>query len=181
MLSLHAPEAVAAPMYADRLPPRAFAPQPGFGHSAHAVAVAGALCQLFTQASEVQLASLLHSIEAGDAPAAARTAQGILGAIAFTARGEPAPETTSIALSSRELKVLCMIARGATNRQIAEETHRSINTIEAQVKSVYRKLGVNSRTQAVREAMQRGLLTWQPGRDDGVSIAADGASVSPAC
>lgn len=49
-------------------------------------------------------------------------------------------------LSPRELKVLRLIARGWSNRQIAEETHRSINTIETRLKSIYRRLAVKSRT-----------------------------------
>ena len=163
MQSLHAPAPFSVSMHP--------------GRSAHAMAVAGALCELFNQASEVQLAFLLRSIETGDAPAAARAAQGILGAIASSATGcEPRVLVTP--LSSRELKVLCMIASGSTNRQIADATHRSINTIEAQVKSMYRKLGVRSRTQAVREAMQRGLLMW---RDEGVPVAVIRADVSAAC
>lgn len=149
------------------------------GRSAHAMAVAGALCELFTQASEVQLAFLLRSIETGDAPAAARAAQGILGAIASSAAGcKPAPDALTSPLSSRELKVLCMIAGGSTNREIADATHRSINTIEAQVKSMYRKLGVRSRTQAVREAMQRGLLMW---RDEHAQVAVARAEIPATC
>ncbi len=149
------------------------------GRSAHAMAVAGALCELFTQASDVELALLLRSIETGDAPAAARAAQGILGTIASSALGlEHAPAALASPLSSRELKVLCMIAGGSTNRQIADATHRSINTIEAQVKSMYRKLGVRSRTQAVREAMQRGLLMW---RDHDAQVAVAHAETAAAC
>lgn len=165
MQSLHAPEQIAVSM-----PP---------GRSAHAMAVAGALCELFTQASEVQLAFLMRSIETGDAPAAARAAQGILGSIASSAaRCEPVSDAPTAQLSSRELKVLCMIAGGSTNRQIADATHRSINTIEAQVKSMYRKLGVRSRTQAVREAVQRGLLMW---RDEGAPVAVVRTETSALC
>lgn len=165
MQSLHAPEQIAVSM-----PP---------GRSAHATAVAGALYELFTQASEVQLAFLLRSIETGDAPAAARAAQGILGSIAASAaRCEPVSDAPTAQLSSRELKVLCMIAGGSTNRQIADATHRSINTIEAQVKSMYRKLGVRSRTQAVREAVQRGLLMW---RDEGAPVAVVRTETSALC
>ena len=147
------------------------------GRSAHAMAVAGALCELFTQASEVQLAFLLRSIETGDAPACSpqRKTRWRRGCPAGC---KPAPDALTSPLSSRELKVLCMIAGGSTNREIADATHRSINTIEAQVKSMYRKLGVRSRTQAVREAMQRGLLMW---RDEDAQVAVARAEIPATC
>ncbi|REN06690.1 hypothetical protein DSI41_24020, partial [Mycobacterium tuberculosis] len=53
--------------------------------AASAAAVANALCQLFTKVSEPELASLLHSIEQGNASAAARLAHDILRPIAFPA------------------------------------------------------------------------------------------------
>ncbi|WP_434127682.1 response regulator transcription factor, partial [Enterococcus faecium] len=52
-------------------------------------------------------------------------------------------------LSPRELKVLRLIAQGWSNRQIAEAVYLSVNTIEFHAKSIYRKLSVKSRTQAV--------------------------------
>ncbi|MFM9927672.1 LuxR C-terminal-related transcriptional regulator [Variovorax sp. H27-G14] len=159
---------------------------PHTSHSTNVDAVACALSHLFTQATEAELEFMLASIEQGDAPTAARVAHGILGAMAFAVQpqsAQPLRLTTHIEapprpasapmhplLTSRELKVLWMIARGASNQQIADDTHRSIHTIEAQVKSIYRKLSVKSRTQAIREAMHQGLLTWQSGSDDGVSI-----------
>ncbi len=191
-------EEAAAPMRYERCPPPRPIHASHAGHAPHAAharhtshstnvdAVASALSHLFTQATEAELEFMLASIEQGDAPTAARVAHGILGAMAFAVQPQPAPPlrmTTHIdapprpasatahpLLTSRELKVLWMIARGASNQQIADDTHRSIHTIEAQVKSIYRKLSVKSRTQAIREAMHQGLLTWQSGSDDGVSI-----------
>jgi len=54
--------------------------------------------------------------------------------------------------------VLRLIAQGWSNRQIADAVYLSVNTIEFHAKSIYRKLSVKSRTQAVHEAMQHGLL-----------------------
>lgn len=58
-------------------------------------------------------------------------------------------------LSPRELEVLGLLARGATNRQIAEELVLVTGTVKAHLQSIYRKLGVHNRTQAVARA--RGL------------------------
>jgi DNA-binding CsgD family transcriptional regulator len=69
--------------------------------------------------------------------------------------GEAAPR-----LSRRELDVLRMISQGLSNRQIAESSHRSLHTVDAHVKNIYRKLAVKSRARAVRDAMQKGLIDW---------------------
>jgi DNA-binding NarL/FixJ family response regulator len=120
---------------------------------------AGTVRDLSAQANATELASLMRFIELGDCPAAAQIAQRILGSLSAPVEPKPSSEPNGL-LSPRELKVLRLISQGRSNRQIAEEAHRSINTIEAQLKSIYRKLNVQSRTQAVRAAAQKGLLNW---------------------
>jgi DNA-binding NarL/FixJ family response regulator len=129
---------------------------------------AGAIGYLLTEADDAELSCLLRSIERGGAPMDSRVARRILGLIAASARTrtiEPirtvppsAPRPAPVLLSPRELKVLRLIAQGWSNRQIAEAVYLSVNTIEFHAKSIYRKLAVKSRTQAVHEATQHGLL-----------------------
>ena len=61
-------------------------------------------------------------------------------------------------LSERESEILHFVARGFSNREIAELTGLSRFTIEGYTKSIYRKLAVSSRTAAVFEAKAMGLL-----------------------
>ncbi|HUX13297.1 MAG TPA: response regulator transcription factor [Spirochaetia bacterium] len=61
-------------------------------------------------------------------------------------------------ISAREEQVLVLILQGCRNREIAERLGISENTVKYHVASVYGKLGVVNRAEAVREAMQRGLL-----------------------
>ncbi|KQU84301.1 hypothetical protein ASC78_10750 [Variovorax sp. Root318D1] len=126
----------------------------------NSAAAAGVVRDLFAKANATDLASLMRSIELGNSPAASQIARRILGSFATSAAPKPVGEPKGL-LSPRELKVVRFISEGQSNRQIAEQTHRSINTIEAQLKSIYRKLNVQSRTQAVRVATQRGLLNWE--------------------
>ncbi len=121
----------------------------------------GAVGHLFTEANEEELALLMFSTERGDARGAPRMARHILGVIAASAKPKPPVlEKPKERLSPRELQVLRLISLGWSNRKIAETLHRSTNTIDTQIKSIYRKLAVNSRTQAVRVATQHGLLNW---------------------
>jgi len=62
------------------------------------------------------------------------------------------------ALSERELAVLRQLGTPASNSGIARELFISSNTLKTHLRSIYRKLGVASREQAVERARARGLL-----------------------
>ena len=61
-------------------------------------------------------------------------------------------------LSQRELEVLGLMARGLGNKAIAAAIGRSDETIKAHIKSIFTKLDVHDRTEAVTVALARGLL-----------------------
>ncbi|MBN9612588.1 MAG: helix-turn-helix domain-containing protein [Actinobacteria bacterium] len=61
-------------------------------------------------------------------------------------------------LTARELDLLRALVSGASREQIAKAQFISLNTLKAHLRSIYRKLGVNSRTGAVLEAERRGLV-----------------------
>jgi len=61
-------------------------------------------------------------------------------------------------LSEREQSVLSLIASGATNPEIARELHLSPYTVKEYASSLYKKLGVRNRTEAVQRAQRLGLL-----------------------
>jgi len=54
--------------------------------------------------------------------------------------------------------VLELMASGSTNPEIASELHLSRHTIKEHTSSLYRKLGVRNRTEAVQRAQRIGLL-----------------------
>ena len=61
-------------------------------------------------------------------------------------------------LSARELEVLRLIARGHTNREIAERLFLSVRTIESHRARLQRKLALTRRSQLVEYALERGLV-----------------------
>lgn len=61
-------------------------------------------------------------------------------------------------LSPRELSVLELIAAGRSNKEIVSELRVSMSTVKHHLESVFAKLGVQDRTQAVIAAVQRGLF-----------------------
>jgi DNA-binding NarL/FixJ family response regulator len=62
-------------------------------------------------------------------------------------------------LSERERQILRLLARGYSNRRIAESCYLSINTVRTHVQNVLIKLGVHSKLEAVALAVGRGLVT----------------------
>ena len=67
-------------------------------------------------------------------------------------------EQEAVVLSSREREVLACIARGLSDREIAEDLVLSTHTVHRHVANIRRKLGRRSRTAAVAEAARLGLL-----------------------
>ena len=119
-------------------------------------------------------ADILRAIEAGatgyilkDAPreelyrAIRSTAQGqsyLSPSVATRLMGQlRAPVET--ALSQREADVLTWVARGDSNKEIAQHLHISEATVKSHLLHIFSKLGVNDRTQAVTLAVQKGIIT----------------------
>jgi LuxR family maltose regulon positive regulatory protein len=70
----------------------------------------------------------------------------------------PLPAELAASLTDREQVVLGFLDSHLTTRQIADELYVSVNTVKSQVRSVYRKLHVSRRGDAVRRARHLGLL-----------------------
>ena len=74
-------------------------------------------------------------------------------------------------LSEKELAVLEELCHGHTNKQIAESLWLSEQTVKFHLRNIYRKLGINSRTEALRYAYEHDLV---------VPVAHAQAAASPA-
>jgi two-component system response regulator NreC len=61
-------------------------------------------------------------------------------------------------LSERETEVLCLIALGHTNAEIAEQVFLSVRTVESHRAHIQQKLRLSSRSELVRYALGRGLV-----------------------
>jgi LuxR family maltose regulon positive regulatory protein len=61
-------------------------------------------------------------------------------------------------LSPRELEVLALVARGASNPEIARDLSISVNTVKRHITNIFGKLDVTSRTQAVARGRELGLV-----------------------
>jgi DNA-binding CsgD family transcriptional regulator len=72
--------------------------------------------------------------------------------VGFAAMAERAVQTL---LTPREIEVLGLIGEGSTNKIIARRLDISLHTVKFHVESLFRKLGVRSRSEAVAKALER--------------------------
>jgi len=128
---------------------------------------AGARGYLLKDGTEADLAAHVLSLHAGGSPMSPIIARQLLArwqadasARSPAARPEAVPPRPELpeALSRRESQVLDLVARGFTYPEIAQQMGVSVTTVQTHVRNIYGKLGVHSKTEAVYEARQFGLL-----------------------
>ena len=119
---------------------------------------AGAAGYLLKDISSRELINAIKSVYRGEAVLHPTIARKVLERYRQTKeRTDKGFEPDS--LTERETAVLKMAAKGMSNSEIAEELCLSVRTIESHLGSIFNKLGVGSRTEAVIEAMRRGRFT----------------------
>jgi DNA-binding NarL/FixJ family response regulator len=110
---------------------------------------AGATGYLLKDSPRGDLLRAVRAAARGEAALSPSVATRLLGQVRAPAQ-EP--------LSQRELEVLELVARGATNREAAAKLFISEATVKTHLLHIYAKLGVSDRAAAVAEGFQRGLL-----------------------
>ena len=116
---------------------------------------AGARGYLVKGARQAELLRALRTVADGGAvfgPAIARRMIGFFEAAASAASTTPFPD-----LTAREHEILVLVARGWSNQQIAAQLGLSIKTIRNHVSSVFTKIQVVDRAQAIVKAREAGI------------------------
>jgi DNA-binding NarL/FixJ family response regulator len=119
---------------------------------------AGARGYLLKDGTEADLATHVLSLHGGGSPMTPIIARQLLARWRADAPVRPLPAPPPEALSRRESQVLDLVARGFTYPEIAGQMGVSLTTVQTHVRNIYGKLGVHSKTEAVYEARQYGLL-----------------------
>lgn len=133
---------------------------------------AGATGYVLKERDDIEVSMSIRSVLRGGAPIDPFIARRILqllplGDSTCEPAAAPSPSQTPAmtsaaaqgeALSEREGQILCLVADGLTNREIAERLFLSRYTVESHIKHIYRKLSVSSRTMAVRVGRARGVI-----------------------
>jgi len=113
----------------------------------HQALAAGALGYLFKSVVEDELVDAIREINAGRR---------------YLPRGVAArlqENTTGARLTRREDEILDLLGKGLGNRELGQVLGVSEDTVKTHLKSLFRKLGVSDRAEAVREALRRGFIS----------------------
>ncbi len=87
--------------------------------------------------------------------------RSLLAAFVASPTTPPSPKQAAVLvepLSGREVEVLCLMAEGLTNREIAERLYLAPTTVKVHARNIFGKLGASNRTQAVARARAFGLI-----------------------
>jgi two-component system, NarL family, response regulator NreC len=114
---------------------------------------AGAQGYLLEGAAESEVVAAVHEVADGG-----RYVNPELGARLVAAESETRRQAEDDPLSDREHEVLRLLALGHTNQEIATQLVISVRTAEAHRAHVMTKLGLSTRAELVRYALDRGLL-----------------------
>ena len=116
---------------------------------------AGACGYIVKRAVESELIQAIHAVLRGELYVHSAVARALLpdrSGNGATRRGDPD------ALTRREATIATLLARGYTNRQIAEELGLSVRTAETHRANIMLKLGLKSRVELVRWAVRQRLI-----------------------
>lgn len=118
---------------------------------------AGARGYLLKDGTEDALARHVRDLRAGGSPMSPLIARQLLNRLSDRApQAAATPECDK--LSARELEILQRLSRGYSYAEVARLLAIAPSTVQSHVKNIYSKLAVHSRSEAVFEARQMGLL-----------------------
>lgn len=119
---------------------------------------AGALGYLSLHGQSVEdIRRVVATVAAGDAALDPRLSAGVLARMRRLARASDDRMSHDPAPTEREHQVLSLLVEGRSNREIAQALQVSESTVKNHLHALYSKLGVESRGQAIAEAIRRGL------------------------
>jgi DNA-binding NarL/FixJ family response regulator len=118
----------------------------------------GATGYILKDAFPTDIAATVRELVAGHSPISASIARFIVRRTQSTAEPPPGPQLNTTKLTPREIDILWGIAKGFSYAEIASHLGMSKQTVPGHIKSIYRKLEVHTRGEAVFEALQQGLI-----------------------
>jgi len=115
---------------------------------------AGARAYLLKDAPRDELFKAIRAVHKGESLIQPVVASKLLDRFSQLSRRTPSGEE----LSERELEVLCLMAKGAANKEISAELKIAQSTVKTHITNIFQKLAVNDRTEAVTQAIKKGLI-----------------------
>jgi DNA-binding NarL/FixJ family response regulator len=115
---------------------------------------AGARAYLLKDAPRDELFKAIRMVSRGESLIQPVVASRVLDKLAELSRKTPAGDT----LSDREIEVLRLMAGGESNKDIAGHLSITQSTVKTHITSIFQKLNVTTRTEAVTNALKKGII-----------------------
>jgi len=115
---------------------------------------AGARAYLLKDAPREELFKAVRAVYKGESLIQPVVASKLIDRFAELSRKAPSGEQ----LTERELEILQLMAKGAANKEISAQLSISESTVKTHISNIFQKLGVNDRTEAVTQALKRGII-----------------------
>jgi DNA-binding NarL/FixJ family response regulator len=115
---------------------------------------AGARAYLLKDAPREELFKAIRAVHKGESLIQPAVAGRLLDRFSELSRQVQVPD----ALSERELEVLNLMAKGAVNKLIAASLSIGESTVKTHIQTIFQKLGVSDRTEAVTQAIKKGII-----------------------
>ena len=119
---------------------------------------AGATGYLMKSAKGQDLVEAVRAVRAGESVLHPKIIEKLLKQAMVKPVGAAEQKIKDL-LSDREMEMLKLLATGMSNKEIAEKLCLSLRTVKAHMSNIFTKMNVASRSEALVEALRRGLLT----------------------
>ena len=119
----------------------------------------GANGYLLKEVDTTRVQAAVKEVLTGGAPITPSIASHILNKVRNNPESRTRDESNKFDLSKRELEILQLVARGFKTSEIARQLSISEHTVSNHNRSVYKKLRVNSKPQAIYKAFKCGLIS----------------------
>ncbi len=126
-----------------------------------AILEAGAAGYLLKDVDSQEVVGAVRAVHAGESILHPAIARKVINRFSSAASAKAAEEKPALELSERETQVLKMAAKGMSNKDIASELNISMRTVQGHLSSIFNKLGVGSRTEAIFQAAKRGWVSFE--------------------
>jgi DNA-binding NarL/FixJ family response regulator len=115
---------------------------------------AGARAYLLKDAPREDLFKAIRAVHRGESLIQPVVASKLLDRFSELSRRAPSGE----GLSGRELEILQLMAKGAANKEISAQLNIAQSTVKTHIANIFQKLAVNDRTEAVTQALKKGII-----------------------
>jgi DNA-binding NarL/FixJ family response regulator len=114
----------------------------------------GAVGYLLKKTPPAKLLDAIREAHEGGPPISPVIARKLVRLFQRTGRPEPIEHQ----LTPQEIRLLDLLSKGATYQAVADQLHIHIGTVRTYINSIYRKLHVHSKAEAVRKALKSGII-----------------------